>query len=338
MGDATGPTPLPAHGLRAGHAPHPFRVPGSAGRDARPLLLFLGLYLLAFLLAGLIAPHLYAGVQWLDAAGVPPQDLWAYLSGHRFSRYVDRLRMVLTLVVVAWLLTRWGFWGRFGFRGFRWRREALWLALGVGTLALVPLAQYLGPQPLELRSEHLLAALPGLLLGAAVTALLIGILEEALFRGFLFRLFATATGTVSAVLLSALVYALVHFKSVDWPREAPVDTAAGLEVAARMAAAAFLTVEVAELLSLFLAGVLLAILFLKTGTLWPCAALHAGWVWVRQAWASGVNLRSDSPGAFWLGTERVTDGYLASCIVLALLIATLLWLPRAAAAGGTEPR
>lgn len=78
--------------------------------------------------------------------------------------------------------------------------------------------------------------------------------EEAVFRGYLFRTLIDGAGPFWATVLTSLVFALAHGGNPN---------VAGL-----------------GLLNIFLAGVLLAVAVLRTGSLWFASTLHLGWNWV----------------------------------------------------------
>lgn len=86
----------------------------------------------------------------------------------------------------------------------------------------------------------------------AATGLLSGVLEEMVFRGFLFRLFSKITGTWGALLLTAALFGAAH--------------------AGNRGATAWSSVAIA-----MEAGILLGAAYAATGRLWLPIGLHAGW-------------------------------------------------------------
>ena len=78
--------------------------------------------------------------------------------------------------------------------------------------------------------------------------------EEAVFRGYLMRSLGDAAGPAIAVLITSALFAFVHGGN---PAVGPI--AFG---------------------NIFLAGVLLAVAVLRTGTLWLATGVHLGWNWV----------------------------------------------------------
>lgn len=97
--------------------------------------------------------------------------------------------------------------------------------------------------------------------------------EEALFRGYPFQVLVRATGPVLATLATSALFAVAHAGNPD--------------------------VGAFALLNIFLAGVLLAVAYLRTLSLWFATALHMGWNWAMASLldlpVSGLRV-FDTPG------------------------------------------
>ncbi len=128
--------------------------------------------------------------------------------------------------------------------------------------------------------------------------------EEALFRGYPFQLVARAFGPATAILLTSVGFALAHAAN-------PHVTGLGLG-------------------NIFLAGVLLALAYYRTRSLWFATALHLGWNWTLAVLAdlptSGLELdtplyRPDVTGPAWLtGGAFGPEGGLAVTVAVLLAI------------------
>ena len=77
--------------------------------------------------------------------------------------------------------------------------------------------------------------------------------EEILFRGYPFQLLTRAFGRWPAVLISSAAFSGVHAWNPD--------------------------IDALAFINIFLAGVLLALAYLRTRSLWFATAVHAGWNW-----------------------------------------------------------
>lgn len=130
--------------------------------------------------------------------------------------------------------------------------------------------------------------------------------EEALFRGYPFQKLVEATGPVIATVVASAGFAIAH-------RHNP-------------------GVGSFALINIFVAGVMLSIAFLKTGSLWFATAVHLGWNWQLAGPldlpVSGLEL-FDAPlyEPVRLGTPWITGGAFGPeggvAGLLALLLVTL---------------
>lgn len=284
--------------------------------------------------AATIAPWVYRAVQaWAPGSGLAHQP---------FHRYVNRCLLGFALVGLFPLLRSLGI--RSG-ASLGWifpfrepRRLATGLAAGFLSLALaaaVPvIAGVRGWNP-EITPTNLLQH--GL--NAALSAAVVSVLEECLFRGAVYGALRRVHGLTTATLVSALIYSLVHF--FDRP---PAPDSMGIwtgwtTLAAMLQGFTQLDRLLPGLLSLGIAGGLLAVCRERTGSLTLGIGMHAGWIFWLKSFGF---LTRDIPGpgatAFW-GTSRLYDGWPTCGILVAvalMLIATPS--PAPALAGRSEPR
>ncbi len=182
--------------------------------------------------------------------------------------------------------------------------------LGCGTVALMA-SLYLGTGLCLIAVHPNTTRVWLTLIGFIPAALLIGVLEELIFRGYVlqqllacspepsrFRHFARrglpSLRKVAAVTGSSLAYALVHIRAVPvWPQSG------------------------FELIGLFLLGVVLAIATLKTKQLYLAIGLHASLAY----WARVNKLLIAFPGPSWqwlVGTNRLVNGIVTWVVLLGL--------------------
>ena len=144
----------------------------------------------------------------------------------------------------------------------------------------------------------------------ALFALTAAVLEEIIFRAYLFRLLSAATGTWMAVLLTSALFGAAH--------------------AANPGATLFSSFAIAVE-----AGVILAGAYAMTGRLWMPIGLHLGWNFAESTiWGMSVSGGTITPGLMrgnLRGTPIVTGGAFgpeASIVAIVLCFAvgaTLLW-------------
>ncbi len=282
---------------------------------------FILTYFGAFWLAGLIAPLVYLAVMSVDIPS-GTDSVIAYLQSKPVSKYVDRFRLLFATIALFWMIGACQLWGRLGFYWMRRgpTRLVQFFLLGILSLGTVISLQSLFMHP-SLKAAFEWGAFAEIVAAALLGGLIIGFLEEAIFRGMVLRMFYSAMHPLSATILSALVFAAVHFKGVPDGVGEPFHWYSGLLVAGYQSISVFLTVEAVDFVNLFLAGVVLNLVFLRTGSLIGCVGLHAGWVLVRNTWSKLVVLDDTAYTQIW-GSQRVVDGY-ASLIILLVLAVVL---------------
>lgn len=297
-------------------------------RPLRSILVYLGI---VFLGGALLAPWLYQLT--LSAATASPA--FQKLADQPFHRYVNRSLLALAI------LGLWPFLRSIGVRSWRevglgqspgnGRKVCGGFAVGFGSLAGVALlALAFGARSLNL--DHSAFDLLKHLVGAALTAGGVAMLEELVFRGALFGALRQAWTWPKALIVSSVIYALLHFFQRPEPLS-EIDWSSGLALLPRMMRG-FGELEqlIPGFLSLTLVGVSLGLAYQRTGNLYFSIGLHAGWIFWLKAYGF-LTLNVHGANTWLWGTHKLIDGWLAF-IVLALV---LLGLCRRFARGQPEP-
>ncbi len=285
------------------------------------------IYIVAVFAGGaLVAPWLY----WLAQGAARALPHLAFLSqiGHApFHRFVNRSLLVLALIGLWPLLRSLGAtsWREVGLTRLpgQWRKLGGGMVLGFFSLALVAgLALVTGGRVV---SPHLsLARIAGLIFGAAVTALVVALLEEILFRGGIFGGLRRVFHWGFALAVSSMIYAIVHFLARPADPAAVTWSSGFAQLVLMLGGFTDWAQIFPGFLNLTLAGVLLGLAYQRTGNLYFSIGLHAGWVfWLRCYGA----LTTDVPhaGSWFWGTAKMIDGWLA-LVVLAIALAVVLRL------------
>lgn len=296
----------------------------NSSRLGTPPLVALALYLVCVFIGGaLLAPWPYHAVQALSS-------IFPELGEPRFHRFVHRSLLGFALLG-AWPLLRSQGMASFAAMGLvppagQLRRLALGFSLGFGSLAVVALLNIaLGGRAWNTDLSH--AKLAAELVEATAVAAVVAVLEEALFRGVLFGVLARALRTGVAVWGSALIYALVHFFERP-PFTDEVTWSSGLTLLPQMLRG-FINVELLlpGFLSLTLAGVLLAQLYRRSGTLWISIGLHAGWIFWLRAYRE-VTREATVPVCTYCGSARLIDGWTTCAALVLLLVLVVTYRPQ----------
>jgi hypothetical protein len=141
------------------------------------------------------------------------------------------------------------------------------------------------------------------LLAGLASALAVALVEETFFRGLLFSAVRRESGPRAAIILTALLYASIHFLARTKVPHAEVDSLAGLRMLAGTLRWFGNPASMIDAwLSLFAVGLLLGMARQWTGSIAACIGLHMGWVWVIKA---SVGLTDEQPASpwFWLVSE-----------------------------------
>lgn len=283
----------------------------------KPLRALLGYLAVVFLGAAAVAPWIYLAVQhYAPGSGLAHQP---------FHRYVNRCLLILALAGIWPLVRALGLksWAEIGWnRSVPWGREArAGLLFGFASLALAAgAALVFGGR--QWRADHTTAEWLKHLSNAVGSALLVSVLEELLFRGAVFSALRRAGSFGFAAAVSAGIYAIVHFFERP-PAPAEVNGLTGFLILGQMLRGFVnLHAVLPGLLTLALAGSLLAWARERTGALWFGMGLHAGWIFWLKSYGF---LTAESPtatAALW-GSSKLYDGWAA------LLVLTLVSVPLA---------
>lgn len=240
-------------------------------------------------------------------------------------------RVLVALLLVVLVATRhsvpWGSFTRQGLARHRgWQR--LWLVGGAAAGALVLVFSVLILLGGPVRWLH---QTPGrwasYLLQYAVGGVLVGLVEEIFFRGMVFRAMARDWGVRCGVLISSLLFAVLHCISGSLRVSPGWEPMVGLRLlVAYFTDGGSVWADGRLLVGLFLLGCLQAVLYLRTGSLWAGSGFHAGLYFF-----SKLMKKVYRPDAFprWLVGDPVfvVSGVLA-WVLLAALLALAVRAPR----------
>jgi len=285
-----------------------------------PVFLAFVAYLLGSLvLAALLLPQLYPGIEALFGDATEP------------SSALYRIAMLLMLFGFPWFLKRLQL---LGWReiGFTLPARPAWIALfkglGLGTAMLAVLAVALvlaGARVID----H--ADLPGAgelletLLEGLVGGLLVGLIEEAFFRGMMHTGMRRRLAFWPTAILTGAFYAALHFvRPADLPAGAELDLAASLSMLGQGLAGPLQVTAIHDsFVALMIAGVLLSMVRERTGNICWVIGIHAGWVLVIKLTKLLTDTDKTDGLPIWIGHYDRVTGWMAA-IWLALL-AGLYW-------------
>jgi membrane protease YdiL (CAAX protease family) len=280
----------------------------------KPIRAWLAYLALVLSVGAAVAPLLWHGVQWL----APHSSI----ASQPFHRYVHRSLLVLAIVGL-WPLAK-VLGARFpqglGIRlGMRPMENALlgW-TVGLGSLGTVALISVM----VGARQLHFSASATEWgkkLVGALATALVVGVLEEGLFRGALFTSLRRRHSWGVSASCSSGLYALVHFFQRT-PEPATVSWQSGWVILGQMMAGFW---DWATLMpgffSLFLVGWILAVARDRTDGLAASIGLHGAWIFWIKACGFALVASPTATTSVW-GSSKWVDGWATFAILGVTLV------------------
>ena len=287
-------------------------------RALRALVIYV---VFVFLGGALLAPWLYRLVQTV----APSFPLLAHAPFHRF---MDRSLLLLALAGLWPLLRAFGATAArdVGLLPPRGQWKKFWGGLLLGSLTLgVAAGTAIGSGDRILAPNLTAHKIFGTIFNAIAAAAVVASIEEILFRGGIFGGLRRHFYWPLALVVSSLIYALVHFLQPADPA-GPVVWNTGLVLLPRMLGG-FLDFSalVPGVFTLTLAGILLGLAYQRTGNLYFSIGLHAAWVFWLKTYGA---FTADVPRAvtWFCGTGRLIDGWL-TFMVLAATLAGFNFLP-----------
>lgn len=293
-------------------------------------------YLLVFLVVPmvvgpLLAPWIYLGLQKL--AGVP---LFSEIAGERFERVATRTVQIVALLLVWPCLKRSGTVERVAPQ-MRWSRARLnsflgWAAIGIAMIVVVyAVGVFAGNYSLSAKywgTAKLYNRTAGFVLGA----ILVGVLEEYLFRGFIFGVLRSHFSFAIAAIASSAFFSSLHFFRPRLPAPlAEITWCSGFQLFPHMFELFKPLYDWDYALTLFFMGIILCALLVRHGHLYGIAGLHAGWVWALQTGALAFDQSTEHHSFLFGWGDSAAQGALIT--ILAFILAIYAWRTRHPKAG-----
>lgn len=170
------------------------------------------------------------------------------------------------------------------------------------------------------------AILPVLATGL-IGGLIVGLIEETLFRGLFYRIVDRELSAYWAIGLTSLIYAVVHFiKPAQPPSPDEIDVWSGFTVMAQSYLGIF-SANLSDLTALFFVGVLLAQVRHNSGSLALSIGMHASWVFLIKLIKTLTDSPDDAPWRFLAGNYDGIIGWLVAVWLACLWLAFLKFRP-----------
>jgi len=289
----------------------------------------------AILFAGLIGA----------AIAYPAYELTSTVAAFAFHRVAGRVAMLVLAVTLLWLCRhlRLNTKRDCGY-GLPWRRFLkvclLWGVIGMATAGVG--AAFLLMTHLRVVQADFTASAPNVarifLIGLG-SGIAVALLEETVFRGVMHSAIERESGPWMAALLTAPLFAVLHFFAKVRIPAAEVGWGSGFDLLLRSFAPLGHPALVLDSFLAWLAvGLILSLTRVLTGNIAVAIGLHAGWVVVLRMLQESTASGSSPAYAAWVGGF---DGLLGYWLLpWGVVIAAALWLTRASwvAAAREEPQ
>jgi membrane protease YdiL (CAAX protease family) len=157
-----------------------------------------------------------------------------------------------------------------------------------------------------------------------IAGLLVALIEETFFRGAMFQAIRRQGTALSAITLTSLLYAAVHFiDPLPLPKGEPVEWLSGLQIlgSAFWQFGEWATFD--SFIALFAVGVFLGLVRERHGNIAYCIGLHAGWVLVIKC-TKKFSSNAGGEWGFLTGNYDGVTGYLAFAWISLLAISYYL--------------
>ena len=280
-------------------------------------------------LAGLLAAVIVAAALATPALYPPALALGFVDEEADFLRIFRRLLMVGGLAVLFIHFTPWreGNAASYGLRASgRGLHDAARAIAVTFAVMLAVLAAYTWAGVLNIRDEARLSAVPLLLGKYLVPALLIGGIEELMFRGWMLRRLRRSLGPVLAASSGAAIYAALHAFRLGNPSPVPHDWRGCLSGFVQwMSFATNIEQFGPAFTGLFLFGIVLTILTWRYDSILPAIGVHASSALIIHTYS---RLTWRGPDLAWAGGKSLYDG---APVWLLLILAVIVLSPRPSA-------
>ena len=284
------------------------------------LLKIVFIFILSVIAGGLLAPPIFNGLIWLgrSVSGL------AFLRQILFEKVVNRCVMLAVLGGAFWMMKSAGLtsWQKQGFeRGINWKKPlGAGFGIGVVSMSLLLLAAWLSGAYIPVAEGLLSLSLWLKLLVNLIGAMLIGYVEEWLFRGVIFGTLRKGMGVFMGALVAGLFYSAVHFARPENPVGvvyAHWDSAFRLMPYMFTWTDFYWPFEGCKFLMLFFMGISLCYIYVAEGNLYVVIGLHAGWVWIMRL---GDYVFDDRVEGVWAWLFGPTPGVVKSGLALIMSI------------------
>ncbi len=291
-----------------------------------------GLWFMVYVLCSLGGGALIGA--WLISLGLEAESgIWHNLiAEHGAPRVLRRIQTLFAVILAPWMLKQigWKGIGDFGWNGGQSRQErardfAVGFALGLAAIGII-FAVSLLVEARYMRPFDSFAWFKTFLKGFFWTGLFVGVLEETLTRGVLYRSMARAWTPLLGAVVSSSIFAWAHFMKAD-----PASFSEGpFAVLFSSLFHDFSNPTTAlKCLNMFLFGIVLCRLVHQRGDIWAATGLHCSAVGLIKMVSKHSDYPRELPRNPWIGhSARFDDSWMQTLLLILLLLGIEFFLRR----------
>ncbi|MBM4053267.1 MAG: CPBP family intramembrane metalloprotease [Planctomycetes bacterium] len=284
------------------------------------------LFLLILFASSIIAPMVK---MFLDAF-LPSNSFFVKLldyenGSYNFARVMRRIIMAVAILFI-FLLRKSLMFPSFGTIGLKpskgcWQQLQMGFLISIGMFIFYFTFLYIyGTITFQMDIKSF-GSLFGKLLSLILIAVIVGCVEELIFRGFIFQSVLRDTKVLFAVFFSSIFYSLLHFFKSDFLATPGFQPFVGFIVVYQSFANIILNIaEILPLIiGLFIVGTILSYAYLKSNSLYLPIGLHAGWVFLIKANRLFFDFVGSKSG--WLfGDRKLINGLIGWIFLIVTLL------------------
>jgi len=305
-------------------------------KTAQPIKIFCFVCLAAVLFCLFIWASAALTVAIVNLAQYAGGPIGTYLTDKGADRVMRRILLAGVVIILILILKKFGWhgWKDCGWSqpetelpSRRWAQLLQGVLLGcisIGSIAALTILT--GLHNLKASAENGLQ-LAGLILTFSVSGILVALIEETIFRGILFRVFARAWNAWTAALVISIVFASAHFVG---PGNAAFQGDSFLAITLNLTLATLASFlppvhALVQFFNLALLGIVLCVFVMRTKTIWMSVGAHAVWVLIIALHSHFTTLNPAAPPSIWLGKRNDFTDSLAAVLAFAALILLARW-------------
>ncbi|MDP8262291.1 MAG: CPBP family intramembrane metalloprotease [Candidatus Ancaeobacter aquaticus] len=296
----------------------------------RPSLLIVFILGAVLFISAIITPFIHAGIELI-------LDLFPSLyslSEFDYDRVMSRIMLVIAVILFVVYRKRLfspDIWSRWFPKNVHGKRDFFVgvVIAALSLIVLIALTLAIGFRKIDISSFTYIKCIK-VFVQAIMSALVVSLIEEVFFRGFVLQTLLNDMKKFFAVLVTSFFYAIVHFTKIeDHPHFEFMDMLSGFKSLLLMVEPLSHPAQfVPECIGLFFVGIILAYCALWTRSLYLSIGLHVGWIFILKIDGLFVTVNQGWNYKFY-GTDKMVDGYLSWIILgVVFIVVTLVYMPR----------